>query len=98
MSDDDASPEVVLEYAPVLRTETGAVPFRRSLPILRRPRELNLSTVVLASGMALAVEGLRLAARSSRKRATLRPTNAPPEHVTMMYEWTQITYERYERS
>jgi hypothetical protein len=98
LPDERTPPENALEYPPVLRSETAPVAFRHSFPIFGRPRDLGLTSAVLVSAVALAVEGWRQAARSSRKRVASRPPDVPAEHGTMTYEWTQITYERYERS
>ena len=95
---DDTSPDAIVEYPPVVRAQVTPVSTRHSLPSVRPRRELGLASVILASGLALAIEGLRLAARSNRNRATSRALNEPREHVMVTYEWTQITVERYERS
>jgi hypothetical protein len=56
-----------------------------------------LSTVAVASGLALAFEGLRLLARSRSKRSAARNAVDDTAHVTVFYEWTQVIYERHER-
>ncbi len=98
MGDEVGSPEPLIEYPPVVRSRvTPAIPARR-VPALRRPRELTLSSVILASGVALAVEGLRLAARARRNRSVDTQHESTPGRISVTYEWTHVTYERYERS
>lgn len=98
MGDETDVPEPLVEYPPVVRSRPlPAVPARR-LPAFRRPRELTVSNVVLVSGIALALEGLRLAARAGRKRSIASQQKSTPEQITVTYEWTHVSYERYERS
>jgi hypothetical protein len=98
LPDELTPPETVLEYPPVLISETASLAFRNSFPMFRRTRDLGITSVVLVSAVALAIEGWRQAARSSRRRATSHPPVVPAEHGTLTYEWIQITYERHERS
>ena len=98
MDDELGSPEPLLEFPPVARKRATPAVSSSRLPALRRPRELSLTSVVLASGIALAVEGLRLAARSRRQRSAHRQRELTPGQVTVTYEWTHVTYERRERS
>jgi hypothetical protein len=98
MSDEGGSPDPSPEFPIVVRSEViPARPAQRSLSF-GRPRELSLSSVVLASRIALAFEALRLAARANRKRAATQQRDAASAQITLTYEWTQVTYERYERS
>jgi hypothetical protein len=97
ISEEDGSPRVSLEYPLVKRSELNPARSTQGFLSFRRPRELSLSNVVLASGIALAVEGLRLAVRTNRKRAAVKREPAASTQITLTYEWTQVTYERYER-
>jgi len=67
------------------------------LPDVRLLGDLRLSTVAVASGLALAFEGLRLLARSRSRRSATRRASGDTAHVTVSYEWTQVIYERHER-
>ena len=90
----DRPPQTGLEYPPTVRPDSAVT---RSNPQLLGLRELSVPSIVLASGLALAFEGIRLASRARRRRAaTKRP--APAERLTISYSWTQIVYERHERS
>lgn len=97
MTSGDGSLEPTLEFPPIVRPESSPAPSIPRLPALRLPVDLRLSTLALASGLALAFEGFRLAARSSRKRAAARQGHEEPTRITVSYEWTRVTYERRER-
>jgi hypothetical protein len=89
--------EPSLDFPPIVRPETSPMPSNPRLPVPRLPGNLPLSTIALASGIALAFEGLRLAARSTRKRASAGNVAETSALVTVSYEWTQFIYERRER-
>jgi hypothetical protein len=97
MTSGDGPLEPSLDFPLIVRPEASPEPSAPRVPAVRLPGEVRLSTVVLASGIALAFEGLRLAARFGRKRAA-RTSSERAAHVTVSYEWTQIIYERHERS
>jgi hypothetical protein len=97
MSDEVGSPEPLLEHPPALRSKMIPALSNNRLSTHWRDSEIRLSRVVLASGIALAVEGLRLAARANRKRAAARQVESGPEQISVTYKWTHVTYERYER-
>jgi hypothetical protein len=98
MTSGDGSPEPCLEFPPIIRPESSPATSNRELPAVRLPGDLRLSTVSLASGLALAFEGVRLAARLVRKHSAASKAIAPPAHMTVSYEWMQITIERHEHS
>lgn len=97
MSDEVGSPEPLLEHPPAVRSKATPALSSNRLSTRWRDPEVSLSRVVFASGIALAVEGLRLAARANRKRAAARQVESGPEQITVTYEWTHVTFERYER-
>jgi hypothetical protein len=100
MTAGDGSREPSLEFPPVVRPESLPTSSAAGLPAVRLPGDVRLSTVALASGLALAFEGVRLAARLAQKRSAARRSMEmePPAHVTVSYQWTQIIVERQERS
>jgi hypothetical protein len=98
MTAGDGSREPSLEFPPVVRPESLPTSSAAGLPAVRLPGDVRLSTVALASGLALAFEGVRLAARLAQKRSAARKSMEPPAYVTVSYQWTQIIVERQERS
>lgn len=98
MTSGDGSPEPFLEFPPIIRPVSSPATSTRRFPAVRLPGDVRLSTVALASGLALAFEGARLAARLVRRRSAASEVIAPPAHITVSYEWTQITVEQHEHS
>jgi hypothetical protein len=97
MTSGDGPLEPSLNYPPVVRQQASPARTHARLPDVRLPGDLRLSTVAVASGLALAFEGLRLLARSRSKRSASRQAARDTAHVTVSYEWTQVIYERHER-
>ena len=87
-----------LQYPPIMRPEASPAASGTRFPAIRVPRDVRLSTIALASGLALAIEGVRFMRRSMRQRS--EQTHAPESQGAsfMSYQWTRIIYERYERS
>lgn len=98
MADQADALEPLVEHFPVVRSHQPPAVSDQRLPAFRLPRQLGLSSVVLASGITLAVEGLRLAALARRRRSVATRMESRPEQISVTYQWTHITHERYERS
>lgn len=85
-----------LAFPPIVRPEGSLAPESLHFPTVRFPNDVRLSTVALASGLLLALEGVRLMARTSRKRSRARVLADASTELRVTYEWTQVVYERHE--
>ncbi len=93
LTPDDVDPSS-LDYPPVVRRYSPPAMGTRWLGPVPMSRQVGATGLVVAAGVTLAVEAVRIVRRQRRSRQN-RQSDART-HAPVTFEWTHITIERRE--